>query len=292
MSTYHISVLKQEVIAGLEVQNNKKYVDATLGGAGHTEEILKHGGKVLGIDQDNDALSYVAKELKDAIDSGRLVICKGNFNNLKTIAKEYGFTEVAGILFDLGVSSHQFDDPTRGFSFQYDSPLDMRMDTSLSVSAADLVNGLTKSELAELFVRYGEEKFAHRIAHNIEKARKKQKIVTTGELADIVARSYPIKGRNHPATKVFQALRIAVNDELHALSFALPQAIELLEEKGRLVVITFHSLEDRIVKNSFIEFEKKGQGKIITQKPIQPSEEEINNNWKSRSAKMRIFEKL
>jgi 16S rRNA (cytosine1402-N4)-methyltransferase len=165
------------------------------------------------------------------------------------------------------------------------------MDKNLGVTAADLINGLTKGELVELFIKYGEEKFAHRIANNIVRIREEHPIVTTGELADVVVRSYPIKGKIHPATKVFQALRIAVNDELNVLRDALPQAVELLKSGGRLVVITFHSLEDRIVKESFLKFAEEGWGIVVTRKPIQPTEEEIQQNRRARSAKLRVFEK-
>lgn len=288
MSDYHTSVLLQETIDGLKIQKGKRYIDATLGAGGHTREIVARGGAVLGIDQDSDALKEAKKNFNDL----PVTIVYGNFAHLIAIARENGFGRVSGIVFDIGVSSHQLNSAERGFSFLQDSPLDMRMDMNLHVSAADLVNGLTKKELAELFMKYGEEKFAHRIAQNIIRQREKMPIVTTKDLADLIYRSYPVKGKIHPATRVFQALRIAVNDELHSLEDALPQALELLESKGRIAVITFHSLEDRIVKHAFKKFEEKGLGIIITEKPIEPSREEEEENRRSRSAKLRIFEKL
>lgn len=287
MSDYHKSVLLQETIDGLNVQTGKKYIDCTLGAGGHTAEIVKRGGVVLGIDQDSDALDEAKRNLTGL----PVTIVYGNFAHLLTIARENGFGKVGGVLFDIGVSSHQLESAERGFSFLQDSPLDMRMDTNLQVTAADLVNGLTKGELAELFLKYGEEKFAHRIAQNIARQREKGPITTTKELADIIYRSYPVKGKIHPATRVFQALRIAVNDELHSLEEVLPQALELLESNGRIAVISFHSLEDRIVKNVFKGFAESGLGKIITDKPIEPSLSEQEENKRSRSAKLRIFEK-
>ncbi len=284
---YHKSVLLQETIDGLEIQKGKKYIDCTLGAGGHTREIVTRGGIVLGIDQDTDAL----EEAKRNLSGLPVTVVYGNFAHLFILARENGFEKVSGVLFDVGVSSHQLDSAERGFSFMQDSPLDMRMDKSLQVSAADLINGLTKGELVELFIKYGEEKFANRIAQNIVKQREKAPIVTTKELADIIYRSYPVKGKIHPATRVFQALRIAVNDELHSLSDALPQALELLESKGRIAVIAFHSLEDRIVKNVFKDFADKGFGTIITDKPIEPGIAEQEENRRSRSAKLRIFEK-
>lgn len=292
MSDYHISVLLQETIDALQVKSGKKYIDATLGSGGHTEEIIKKGGVVLGIDQDQDAIAYTKEKFASSNESTVQVV-QGNFNNIEEIAKQHGFSTVSGILLDLGVSSHQFDDATRGFSFQGDNPLDMRMDKHLSVTAKDLVNGLTKGELIELFEKYGEEYFAKRIAEKITMQRLESPIETTGELARLIASCYP-KGMHkiHPATKVFQALRIAVNDELGSLKQALPQSVALLEKGGRLVIISFHSLEDRIVKELFEKFEEQGQGKVITKKPIVPSEGEIAKNRKSRSSKLRIFEKI
>ena len=293
MSNYHTSVLLQEAIDGLQVQEGKQYVDATLGGGGHTRAILGQGGVVLGVDQDHDAVEYVKEHLKLEISNLKLTIAQGNFSHIAEIAKQNGFEHVAGILFDLGVSSHQFAESERGFSFSQEAPLDMRMDTSLSVTAKDLIHGLNKGELMQLLTKYGEEPFAKRIAEKIVEKRLERPIETTTALASIVASVYP-KGDHkvHPATKVFQALRIAVNDELFSLEAALPQALDIVGSGGRIAVISFHSLEDRIVKHAFLEWEEKGLGKIITKKPIEPSEEEIEKNRKSRSSKLRIFEKL
>lgn len=293
MSDYHISVLLQEVVDGLTVVPGRKYIDATMGAAGHSMAIAQRGGEVLAIDQDEDAIRYV-QELRNKNQevSEKIKIAKGNFANIAEIAKENGFGEVSGILFDLGVSSHQLDTGERGFSFLSDAPLDMRMDTSLAVTAKDLVNGLTKGELIQLFTNYGEEPFAKRIAQEIVTAREKGPIETTTVLANLVARVYPRGSKVHPATKVFQALRIAVNDELVSLETALEQALTVLLAQGRIAVISFHSLEDRIVKQTFIRWEEEGYGKIRTKKPIIPSEEELAENRRSRSSKLRIFEKI
>lgn len=285
----------QEAIEYLNVQQKQKYIDATLGGVGHTQKILELGGIVLGLDIDQEAIEYVKLKIKNEelkIDKEKLFIVKGNFRDIKLIAEEHGFNNVSGIIYDLGVSSYQFDIADRGFSFQKDAPLDMRMDKNLQVTAGDLVNSLTKGELYELFTKFGEETFSRAISSNVVRARGIKKIETTKELAKIVASAYPIRfSKIHPATKVFQALRIVVNDELNNLRSSLPQAVELLKSQGRLVVISFHSLEDRIVKQSFKAFEQEGLGKIMTKKPIVPSEEEITNNPRSRSAKLRVFEK-
>lgn len=295
MSDYHTSVLLQETIEQLAVKAGGKYIDGTIGGGGHTFEILKLGGIVLGLDVDQEALDFVRKKLR--VESGelsnRLVLVRGNFKDIDKIAKEHGFVTVSGILLDLGISGHHVDEAERGFSFQKNGPLDMRMDKSLQVTAADLINGLTKSELYELFTKFGEEHFAKSIVSHIVDARKKQRIETTTELAEIVKRAVPYSKKGiHPATKVFQALRIAINDELNSIIEALPKAVSLLESNGRLAVITFHSLEDRIVKQKFLEFEEKGLGKVITKKPIIPSEEEISANNRSRSSKLRVFKKI
>lgn len=288
MSTFHVSVLLQEAIDALQITKNGKYIDATLGAGGHSCEIAKRGGIVLGIDQDEEA----RKEASENVKGLPVTIVAGNFTHVSELAKQHGFDQIDGVLFDLGVSSHQLDTNVRGFSFLSDGPLDMRMDTTIGVTAADLVNGLHKGELTDLFTKYGEEPFAKRIAEAIVAERVKKPITTTKELADLVARSVPKIGKIHPATKVFQALRIAVNDELHAVEDALPQALELLKSKGRIVVITFHSLEDRIVKRAFEEYGARGLGKIVTKKPIIPTDAEIEQNRRSRSAKMRVFEKI
>jgi len=286
---YHESVLLQEAVDSLQVTPGKKYIDATLGGGGHTKKILEKGGIVLGIDTDEDAITFV----KNKIQNAHVVTSLGNFKDIETIARRHAFEHVSGILFDLGVSSHQFDEGERGFSFQKEAQLDMRMNKTLGVKAADLINGLTKGELIELFIKLGEEPFAKRIAEEIVISRSKKPIETTSELADVAARAYP-KGfhKIHPATKIFQALRIAVNDELNNVRIALPQAIELLLPRGRLAVISFHSLEDRVVKELFQEYEEKKVGTIITKKPIVPTDEEEKTNKRSRSAKLRVFEKI
>ncbi|HVA96438.1 MAG TPA: 16S rRNA (cytosine(1402)-N(4))-methyltransferase RsmH [Candidatus Acidoferrales bacterium] len=297
MSDYHTSVLLNETIEELHIIAGAKYIDGTVGGGGHTNEILKRGGRVLGLDVDEDALEFVKKDLSLRIEDLRigedLVLAKGNFKDIDTIARENGFESVAGILLDLGVSSHHVDTAERGFSFQKEGPLDMRMDKELHVSAGDLVNALTKNELQDLFTKLGEEPFARSIVTHILDARKTKRIETTLELADIIKKAVPFtkKGIN-PATKVFQALRIAVNDELNSLIEVLPKAVGLLASGGRLAVISFHSLEDRIVKRSFLEFSEKGMGTIVTKKPIVPTDAEVAANSRSRSSKLRVFEKI
>lgn len=290
MNTYHKAVLLQQTLEQLQVRAGEKYIDATLGGGGHSEEIVRAGGNVLGIDQDSDAISYNKEKFAG---NPNITITQGNFENIKDIAQKNGFENIAGVLYDLGISSHHVDEGSRGFSFLQEAPLDMRMNKDLTVTAADLINGLNKGELIELFENYGEEIFARRIAEGIIKEREKGQITTTTRLAQIVASSYPGgMHKVHPATKVFQALRIAVNDELMVLKKSLPQALELLSTGGRIVIITFHSLEDRIVKNTFLDWEEKGLGKILTKKPIIPTEEEIEENRRSRSSKLRVFEKV
>lgn len=296
MDNYHKSVLLQEALFYLKIAKNKKYIDATIGGGGHAQAILKLGGSVLGIDQDDEALEYVEKRIRNdelgIKERDSLTLVKGNFGEIKEIANRNGFTDVKGILFDLGVSSHQLESDVRGFSFQKDMELDMRMDKSLKVKAKDLINGLSMKELEELFKKFGEEPFAKVIAKNIHKARTVNPIERTQELVDIVRRSMrPVHLKFHPATRVFQALRIAVNDELNNLRLGLNGAIDILGSQGRIVVISFHSLEDRIVKNFFEESQEKGIGVILSKKPILPTGEEIDLNRRSRSAKLRVFEK-
>lgn len=288
MKNFHTSVLLKEAVAGLKVEKNNKYIDATLGGGGHAKRILELGGVLLAIDVDQDAIDHVqklkVKNLKLKIWE-RLKIARGNFRDVDKIARLNNFDRVAGIIFDLGVSSHQIDSPARGFSFQNEGPLDMRMDQELGVRALDLIKILTKGELYEIFTKFGEEARAWAISNAIVRARSVKPIETTGDLAKIV---FAIAGQSK---KVFQALRIAVNDELDAITDALPKALELLEENGRLCVISFHSLEDGIVKRKFLEFEEKKMGRIITKKPIVPTLEEVKSNKRARSAKLRIFEK-
>lgn len=298
---FHTPVLLHEVIEGLNIKPGKRYIDATLGGGGHALEIIKRGGKVLGIDADQEAIKYVESRIRNQESGIRigedLILVLGNFKDIGGIARKYGFVKVAGILFDLGVSLHQLTTAERGFSFLQDGPLDMRMGSSPpaggsglpSATAADLVNGLYEHELTYLFQRYGEEQLARKLAHAICSARKVERIETTGELVRIVEKVKPRMIGIHPATKIFQALRIAVNDELGSLERALPQAVKLLEPGGRLAVISFHSLEDRIVKDFFKQSKEMF---MITKKPIVPSEEERYKNPRARSAKLRIYEKV
>ena len=294
---FHKSVLYKQVLEGLNVKPGETYIDATVGGGGHTKGILELGGRVLGIDVDPDAIRHVAnresltvREKNDKLYaiSDKLTLVQGNFADLRKIAERYGFWETPGVLFDLGVSSHQLEESERGFSFRQDAPLDMRADPSLAVVAADLVNGLNEGELDELFCKYGEEPASRRLARAICQARVKKKITTTGELAGIIEKALGRRGKIHPATRVFQALRIAVNDELNNLKKGLAEATELLKRNGRLVVISFHSLEDRIVKNFFKE---RLDLQVLTKKPIVATREEIFENPRARSAKMRIAEK-
>jgi 16S rRNA (cytosine1402-N4)-methyltransferase len=297
MDSFHTPVLLPEVIELLQIKNGGKYIDATLGGAGHTLRILDLGGSVLGIDQDQEALDYVNGNHKSQITNHKLTLARGNFKDIDEIAHLNNFSKVDGILFDLGVSSHQIDDGARGFSFLQDGPLDMRMDKSSSLSAEVLVNLLGREELKDLFSRLGQEHRSLGIAKEILNARKTKAIKTTQELAQVIAKAYGISGevsnftKNEINKRVFQALRIAVNNELENISQSLPKAVELLNEKGRIAVITFHSLEDAIVKKSFIDFENKNMGTIITKKPIVAQDEETNKNSRAKSAKLRVFEK-
>lgn len=292
-SNYHKSVLLREVTDLLQIKKGKRYIDATLGGGGHTKEILGLGAEVLGIDLDSNSIEYV----KNLVKSPNLTLAQGNFREIDRIANLHGFGKVAGVLYDLGVSSHQIEAPSRGFSFQSAGPLDMRMDQDSQVKAADLANLLTERQLYEIFNKFGEEHNSRPLAAAIVRARKVKAISTTGDLLKIIESVYKIKGpisdkfRAAIAKRVFQALRIALNNELENLSESLPKALEIMEDKGRIVVISFHSLEDRIVKQSFLKFEKEGKGKIITKKPILPSPKELEKNPRSRSSKLRVFEK-
>ena len=309
MSNYHEPVLLQEVINAFQPIKGRNFIDATGGGGGHTTALLQNGGNTLTIDWDIDAITHIQTLTKskskeflqerydETIDAqiwkySHLTLVRGNFRNIKNIAHACGFSRVSGVLFDLGVSSHQLDTGERGFSFQKNGPLDMRMDKRLAVKAEDLLHALTKKELIALLQRFGEERNAVRIANIIVEARRLQPIKTSDELAQVIKKNvWGNKEGIHPATKVFQALRIAVNDELGNISTALPQAYDLLDAKGKIVVISFHSLEDRIIKEAFLRFEREGKGKVILKKPITASEEELAVNKRSRSAKMRIFEK-
>jgi 16S rRNA (cytosine1402-N4)-methyltransferase len=274
MGQYHEPVLLQTVCEALQVEAGHLYVDATLGGGGHTKSIISLGGKVLGIDQDPDAISACP-------DLDNLVKFTGSFSHLAEIAENFGWKNVSGVLFDLGVSSHQLDTPERGFSFQSEGPLDMRMSPSLGVTAADLANSLSRKQLIQMLQNFGEERNARHVADRIISARP---LLTTKDLAHTLP---------DPKTRrrVFQAFRIAVNDEMGELSIALPQALSILASGGRIVVISFHSLEDRIVKNQFQEWESKGMGEELGTKPVTPSPEEMADNSRSKSSKLRIFKK-
>lgn len=307
MSFSHISVLLHETIDGLDIKENGIYVDGTAGGGGHSAEILSHlnEGKLISIDQDPDAIRHVRERFKDNPNS---IIVKGNFSDMKELLNARGVYCVDGVMLDIGVSSHQLDTSQRGFSFHEDAPLDMRMSQS-GESAYDIVNTYDYAEIARIINHYGEEKYASSIAKNIVNAREQKPIETTLELAEIIKNSVPQKVRRegHPARKTFQALRIAVNKELEVLEKGLDEAFELLSSGGRLAVITFHSLEDRIVKKKMASWctgctcpkdfpvcvcGNKPKAKLVNRKPIVASEEELQFNIRSRSAKLRVCEKL
>lgn len=302
----HISVLLKETIAGLNPREGGRYVDGTLGRAGHTYEILKAGGNVLGIDRDDQALCEV-KAKAEGEEWSRLTIAKGNHGDLAEIAAEHGWSEVDGVLLDLGVSSPQLDEAERGFSFMREGPLDMRMNQAEGESAADIVNGESEEELTRIFRELGEEPGAKRLAKAIVKARGEGKIfATTTELASFIEKTLGRHGAHHPATRAFQALRMEVNDEMGELERALEGAMKLLKVGGRLAVITFESLSDTLVKRHFAahigKMRSLQQGgevwegklprfKAVNRKAIQASEEEIAMNPRSRSAKLRVVEK-
>ncbi len=303
----HTTVLKTEAVDGLSVKEGGLYVDMTLGGGGHSEEILRRGGHVIGIDQDSTALKAASERLAGFGEAFRPV--KSNFREIKNVLATLNIQTVDGIVMDLGVSSPQLDDASRGFSYMQDAPLDMRMDRETAFSAKDVVNGYSESELCTLIQEYGEERWAKRISAFIMEARREKPIETTGELVSIIKAAVPKGARRdgpHPAKRTFQAIRIAVNRELDVLEEALKDGLEVLREGGRFSVITFHSLEDRIVKNAFAaaaagcicpkEYPvcvcgKKPTAKLISRKPILPSEEELTENPRARSAKLRIAEK-
>ena len=304
----HYSVLLEEAVEGLNIKEDGIYVDCTLGGAGHSLEILKKltTGKLYAFDQDNVALENAKIKLSEYAD--KVVFIKSNFENLKEKLAEQNVYEVDGVLYDLGVSSPQLDTPERGFSYNYDTRLDMRMDTDASISAYEVVNEYSYHDLVRIFYRYGEEKFSKQIARNIEKKRELAPIETTFQLVDIIKESIPAAKRRtggHPAKRVFQAIRIAVNNELSVFENSLEQAIDIVKVGGRISVITFHSLEDRICKQIFNSYAKNkeipknlpilpneslSKLKLITRKPICPSDKELEENNRSRSAKLRIAE--
>jgi len=284
----HIPVLLKAAVDGLNVCPGKVFIDGTAGGGGHTQEILKRGGKVLAIDCDTDAIEH----LRDVFKNEKMVkIVKGNFSKIGQIVRENGFFPVDGVLFDLGFSSYQIDEAGRGFSFRKDEKIDMRMDSDTTLTAFDIVNTWSKDALYELFSKVGEEHDAQKIADEIVFVRKNGNIEISRELGDIVKKvKKEYGGMMHPATKVFQALRITVNNELENLKTGLFEGVSVLRKNGRFGVISFHSLEDRIVKMEFLSFEKNGIGRIITKKPITADDKEIENNVRSRSAKLRFFE--
>jgi 16S rRNA (cytosine1402-N4)-methyltransferase len=312
MQTQHVPVLLEEVLQFLQPTSGGVYIDGTLGGGGHTEAILERSapdGRVLGIDMDAQALARVQERLAESVKNGRLLLKHGNFAELTRIVDEVGCVSIQGILLDLGFSSDQMDNPARGFSFSADGPLDMRLDQSQNVSAADLVNSASEQELADIFWRYGEEARSRQIARRIVRERAKGALVRTGQLAELAAAGVPYRqGALHPATKTFQALRIAVNSELERLETALPQIVDVLGARGaggRMVIIAFHSLEDRLVKE-FMRREAtdclcpprvpvcrcghKARIRLLTAKPVVPTPQEIAANPRARSAKLRAAE--
>ncbi|MDE7521813.1 16S rRNA (cytosine(1402)-N(4))-methyltransferase RsmH [Ligilactobacillus salivarius] len=309
----HITVLLNEAVDGLNIKPDGTYVDCTLGGGGHSGLILSKlsgNGKLYSFDQDITAINFNKDKFKEENELGKINFIKSNFRNISEELNKRNISGVDGILYDLGVSSPQFDNADRGFSYNYDAPLDMRMDQSQSLTARDVVNDWSYEQLVRIFFRYGEEKFAKSIARRIEKVRQQTPIETTGQLVDLIKEAIPAKARRkggHPAKKTFQAIRIAVNDELGALEESLEQALDLLNPGGRISVITFQSLEDRLVKVMFkqktslpelppglpvIPDSQKVEYKLITRKPIVPSEDEIIHNNRAHSAKLRIIEKL
>lgn len=309
----HTTVLLRETVDGLAIKPDGIYVDCTLGGAGHSEYLLSQlnaDGHLYAFDQDQKAINNAKIRLAKYVEKKQVTFIKANFRNLKEELNYLGVTEVDGILYDLGVSSPQLDEAERGFSYHQDAPLDMRMDQDAPLSAYQVVNDYSYHELVKIFFRYGEEKFSKQIARLIERKREEKPIETTGELVDIIKEAIPAPARRkggHPAKRVFQAIRIAVNDELGAIESSLEQAIDMLSVNGRVSVITFHSLEDRIVKTMFKEFstpkdmppglpmvpeEFQPMLKLVNRKPIIPSEEELSENNRARSAKLRIAEKV
>lgn len=312
MKFSHVSVLLNESIENLNIRPDGVYVDGTMGGAGHSSEIAKRlstDGRLIAIDQDADAIEAGTKRL--APYSDRVTIVRNNFSYMKEIVRAEGYEHVDGILLDLGVSSYQFDNPERGFTYREENaPLDMRMDDRNERTARDIINGYSEEELFRMIKIYGEDKFASRIAKEIVKRRNVKELETTGELIEAIRAAYPakeLKKPGHPAKKTFQAVRIELNEELKVLEDNLNDMIDLLGNEGRICIITFHSLEDRIVKNIFRENEnpcicppdfpvcvcgRKPKGKVITKKPILPSEAELEVNKRSHSAKLRVFEKI
>ena len=311
MEFNHTSVLLNETIEGLKIKPDGIYVDGTLGGGGHSFEIAKRlndNGRLIGIDQDEAAILAAGERLKDFGD--KVIIVRSNYRNALSVLHDLGIEKIDGMMLDLGVSSYQLDTQERGFSYRYDAPLDMRMDLRQTLTAKDIVNGYSETELFHIIRDYGEDRFAKNIAKHIVMARAKKPIETTGELNEIIRAAIPAKMRaegGHPSKRTYQAIRIECNKELEVLKESLEELIGILNPGGRLCIITFHSLEDRIVKTAFKKAEnpctcppsfpvcvcgKKRQGKVITGKPVLPCEEEMESNPRSKSAKLRIFEKI
>ncbi|MBR4138434.1 MAG: 16S rRNA (cytosine(1402)-N(4))-methyltransferase RsmH [Lachnospiraceae bacterium] len=311
MEFKHKSVLLFETIDNLNIKPDGIYVDGTLGGGGHSFQILKRlgdGGRLIGIDQDEDALKAAGERL--AIFEDKVTTVRSNYCHMKQVLHDLGIQKVSGIVLDLGVSSYQLDEPERGFTYREDVPLDMRMDRRNPKTAKNIVNEYSEMELFRIIRDYGEDKFAKNIAKHIVAAREKKEIETTGELIEIIKAAIPAKVRatgGHPAKKTFQAIRIELNAELEVLQNSLDEMIDLLEDGGRICIITFHSLEDRIVKTIYKTNEnpcicpshfpvcvcgRKPKGKVITRKPIVPSDEELEENSRSKSSKLRVFERI
>lgn len=309
MEFHHVSVLLQETIDGLAIRENGVYADGTMGGGGHSREILKklENGKLIGFDRDGDAIKVCRERL--AAFSDKVVFVNRNFNDVCDVLQELGIDGLDGAVLDLGVSSYQLDCEERGFSYNADAPLDMRMDQTASFSAYNVINEYTEKELADVILAYGEDRWAKRIAEFIVKEREIAPIKTTGQLVSIIKKAVPKGARQdgpHPAKRTFQAVRIEVNNELSGLSKAVEDFISVLKPGGRLCIITFHSLEDRIVKEVYTRLAKgcvcpgdipvcvcgkTSQGKVVTRKPIAPGEAELTDNPRARSAHLRIFEK-
>ena len=311
MEFKHKSVLLFETIDNLNIKPDGIYVDGTLGGGGHSFQILKRlgdGGRLIGIDQDEDALKAAGERL--AIFEDKVTTVRSNYCHMKQVLHDLGIEKVSGIVLDLGVSSYQLDEPERGFTYREDVPLDMRMDRRNPKTAKNIVNEYSEMDLFRIIRDYGEDKFAKNIAKHIVAAREKKEIETTGELIEIIKAAIPAKVRatgGHPAKKTFQAIRIELNEELEVLQNSLDEMIDLLEDGGRICIITFHSLEDRIVKTIYKTNEnpctcpshfpvcvcgKKPKGKVITRKPIVPSDEELEYNSRAKSSKLRVFERI
>ncbi len=308
MEFKHISIMLDQVIENLSIKKDGIYVDGTVGGAGHSSVILSHlgpEGRLICLDQDNDAI----KTAKERLNDSRVNVVKSNYVNMDAVLNDLGIEKVDGILLDLGVSSYQFDNGDRGFSYRMDAPLDMRMDQDSPYTAEDIINDYSEQELYRVIKEYGEDPFAKNIAKHIVKAREIKRIKTTFELNEIIKNAIPAKARReggHPSKRTYQAIRIELNHELSVLENSIDGMIDMLKPKGRLCIITFHSLEDRIVKQRMKTAEnpcicppefpvcvcnRKSKGKVVTRKPIIPDAEELEENPRSKSAKLRVFER-